>query len=101
MSVTLSDEQYQIMVHALLEIAHGRWYRNERLSKRFSRVDCVERARRAAIDLGFDWASYKPEKPDPRTTPIIVPRPDPVPPNPRGRPRKGMAAFIRAGQGAQ
>ena len=62
MSVTLTDEQYRVLVTALLDVAHGQWFLHGKQNRRMSQSDCVERCRKAAIKLGLDWSEHRPER---------------------------------------
>jgi hypothetical protein len=105
-NTTRTDEEYQVLRQALLEIAHGTWFLHGFRHKRFSREDCVDRARRAALQLGLDWSKEKPERHLHAARLSLLPvkrTPEPViPPDPLGKPPKkdGMALFADAGKGA-
>jgi hypothetical protein len=62
MSITLSDEQYGVMMNALLDVANGYWWRSGKQFKRISRTDAVNTCRKAANALGLDWQRRAPER---------------------------------------
>ena len=96
MSVILTDEQLSIMLDSLMEIAHGAWYRNGARARQFSARDAIDRARRAAVQLGLDWAEVKPELRDHKAN--LTPTLDII--EQRARPRSNLSHSVSAGRSA-
>ena len=58
MSVTLSDEQYRIMVNALATVANGYVWKDGKIWRRVNREESTNLCRRALTELNLDWKGF-------------------------------------------